>query len=454
VLALLISCEKDDLKKEKQQRLHVNEFIAEAMDYYYLWNDQIPNIRPDNSTDPNEYFKSLLYKDDIWSYITDDKDTFMEEEINQTGETFGYELSFGLFNNSSNVFAVVRYVYPLSPAAAVLKRGDIILKLNDQSLTVDNYTDLYKSGTIRLTLGTISGSTLAPANSVTLSSVKMERNPVFLSKTIEQGGHKIGYLVYTSFASHYHQSLVDTLTALKTGGITDLVLDLRYNSGGEADEAALLCSAIVPSAYANKDNILIRHRWNAQRQADLEELVKEEPAAYEKLLFTTFETVACNLELPSRRVYVLTTSSSASASEMLIVGLKPYMDVIQVGDTTHGKYTAMIGLAPTEAAINHWMILPVVYKFMNKDGYTDFKDGLAPDHLLEEALPFRELGDEAEPLLAKAISLITGNVDHEEDDLESVAPGREIRWLPLPAKRVLDGQLLHRLPGDARFPGR
>jgi C-terminal processing protease CtpA/Prc len=458
LLALFASCEKDDSNNEKKQRLRVNEFIAGAMDDYYLWRDAIPAIPPDNSTDPRDYFHSLLYSDDTWSYITDDKETFFEEEINQTGETFGYNLAFGQVNASDDVVAVVRYVYPGSPASsALIKRGDFILKLNGQPLTTRNYTDLYKHGTLQLTVGTVPDPATAQATTVTITSRKMEQDPLLVEQVIARdGGHRIGYLAYTGFVDHYRESLIKTLARLKSTGITDLVLDLRYNPGGDIKAARLLCSAIVPSPYAREDadNPLVKHQWNARLQPLFEQAARENPSQYLEAILTTFQEVTCNLELPRDRVYVLTSGNSASASELLIVGLRPYMDVIQIGEKTHGKYTAMLTLVPEEPSISNWMILPVVSKFMNKDGYTDFKDGLAPDHLVEDKLPFSPLGDAAEPLLAKAISLITGDVDQEEDDLESVAPGREIRWLPLPAKRALDGHLLHRLPGDARFPGR
>jgi C-terminal processing protease CtpA/Prc len=455
LLALCISCEKDGSLTGEKQRLRVNEFIARSMDIYYLWRDEVPVTPPDDATEPRDYFRSLLYGEDTWSYITDDKDTFLEEEINQAGETFGYNLAFGRLESSTDVAAVVRYVYPGSPASsALIKRGDFILKLNDQPLTMQNYTDLYKKGTLRLTVGTGPNPATAQTTTVTLTSRKMEQDPVLVEQLIARdGGHRIGYLAYTSFVEHYSESLVKTLAHLKSQNITDLVLDLRYNPGGDLVAARLLCSAIVPPGYAKEDaaNPLVKHQWNARLQPLIEQEAEKNPGDL-KYILTTFQEVTCNLGLS--RVYVLTSAASASASELLVAGLRPYMEVIQIGEKTRGKYTAMLTMVPKDRAIDNWMILPVVYKFINKAGLTDFKEGLAPDHFMEDKLPFSPLGDPGEPFLAKAISLITGEVAGEEEIPASVAPGQAIQWLSLPARGPLEGQLIHRLPAGARLPGR
>jgi C-terminal processing protease CtpA/Prc len=106
------------------------------------------------------------------------------------------------------------------------------------------------------------------------------------------------------------------------------------------------------------------------------------------------------------RVYFLTTSGTASASELVIVGLDPYMDVIKIGEPTYGKY-AGAWVMPDDA--EKWAIIPIVSKYANANGYTDFVDGLPPDYEIDDdlirAVPF---GDTRDPMLAKAIELATG----------------------------------------------
>lgn len=134
-------------------------------------------------------------------------------------------------------------------------------------------------------------------------------------------------------------------------------------------------------------------------------------------LQTTFnKNVAVNLDLS--RVYFLTSQGSASASELTITGLMPYMEVITIGQTTSGKYTASSTFQPTindkgdlDPDIKNWAIQPIIFKYANAAGLTDFKNGLPPNHEVEEVLVAEtvpQLGDMDEPYLAKAIQLITG----------------------------------------------
>jgi len=125
---------------------------------------------------------------------------------------------------------------------------------------------------------------------------------------------------------------------------------------------------------------------------------------YTDLLYYNFKTVSSNINMS--RVFVLTTNRSASASELLIIGLKPYMDVVHIGDTTYGKYAGSWVIPDDQ---EKWAMMPIVMKFANIQDFTDFEDGLFPDHIIKddpvEAIPF---GDPSDPLVAKAIEIATG----------------------------------------------
>ena len=153
VLSLLVSCEKDNNHSEDNElATRMNQFIQNNLSTFYLWYDEIPDIKPESEKDPKEYFKALLSSKDKWSLITDDANGLLEEMAG-TGETYGYGLAYGRFKDSDKCFAVVQYVYPGSPAAEKLKRGDIILELNSQSFTESDLSKLTNPGTLNLEIG-------------------------------------------------------------------------------------------------------------------------------------------------------------------------------------------------------------------------------------------------------------------------------------------------------------
>lgn len=421
LLSVFIACQDDDdndkLTKEEELTLRANQFIHDNMSMFYLWNKEMPAIDPQKEKDPIEYFEKLLSSKDSASIITDDAQGLMESLTN-TGETFGYDLAYyGV--GKDNYVAIVKYVYPNSPADGKLKRGDIILKINYTYITKDNIDKLTQNGTIQLTKGKIiNGNELTDEGTppVTLTSKKMETDPVLIRKVIEKGNHKIGYLMYTDFASSFNNSLEDAFNYFKTEGITDLVLDLRYNHGGDDAASALMCSAIAPPDKAIEGELLSYEKWNSECQKAF-----ESDSRFDTQLHRYFKKVDCNLNLPNKRVYILTTRETISASEYTAICLKPFMKVIRIGQKTYGKFTTMALMQPTKEDTNgkivadeelsNWLMAPIVSRYTNVDGYpSDAVKGLEPHHEVEDQLlpPASTLGAENEPLLAKAIAIITG----------------------------------------------
>jgi C-terminal processing protease CtpA/Prc len=188
------------------------------------------------------------------------------------------------------------------------------------------------------------------------------------------------------------------------------VLDLRYNGGGHISAAQYLTSSIAPLNIVNSNSTLVSFQWNDKYQAYwISEDIKEQ-------LGINFNP-AVPVKLGLGKVTVLTGYGTASASELTICGLEPYMDVITIGDTTYGKYTASITLKPEDfytnasdyADFKNWGIQPIIVRYANSLGITDFKNGFAPDFLVsDELLPAYPLGELTEPLLKKAVENITG----------------------------------------------
>lgn len=414
---VFVGCKKDTItpvvEEAPELTQKVNEFIKASMEDAYLWEQYLPTIDTKYEFDSKAYFDKLLYEEDKWSFITDDI-AALEASFQGVETSFGYSLAFyWRDSNQNSIIAYVEYVYPDSPAdLADIKRGDIILRLDGADITIDNYLDLLYGSTISVTLGISNNNVITESNTVSMTSLLLNLDPVLKTNIIEEGGHKIGYLFYAQYISDYNGSLDVAFQDFKSQGITDLVLDIRYNPGGYMSAAQHLCSLIAPQSTVNAEDVLVTLQWNAFYQN-----YWQSHNVYNQIQMNFDATVPVNLDLS--KIYILTGNGSASASELTITGLDPYMDVVLIGDTTYGKYTGSITLKPGDiytdanyyADFDNWGLQPIVLRYANANGVTDFKNGFAPDiRVLDDVQSGIPLGDPSEPLFATALQEITGVV--------------------------------------------
>jgi carboxyl-terminal processing protease len=434
-LFILQSCEDmDDVAPPAS--LEVNDFIWKGLNLYYLWQAEVPNLadkRFVNQSELNNFlsgyskpetlFQNLLYKPislypkkgeavDRFSWIVSD---YLELEGMLQGTTKNDGMDFGLYLKSStsdDIFGYVRYIIPNSDASTKeIKRGDIFYGVNGVQLNRFNYISLLlNSESYTLNLADYDSGKITPnGKSVQLTKTELSENPILVNSVIETGGHKIGYLMYNGFYPNYDIPLNDAFGALKSQGITDFVLDLRYNSGGSVQSATRLASMITGQFT---DKVFSKQRWNNKINAFYE---SEDPEALKNLFTNAIDGIPIN-SLNRTKIYILTSKSTASASELVINGLKPYIDVVQIGETTTGKNVGSITIydSPTFGKAkrnpNHrYAMQPLVLKIVNANDFGDYVNGLDPDYvLLENVANMGVLGTISDPLLSTAIGKITG----------------------------------------------
>lgn len=405
--------------------LEVEDFIYTGLNEIYLYKADVPVLADnyfDNDSEkadffasfgsPEKLFDKLLSSQDRFSFLTDDYKALEDSFNGISSSTAGMKFGLGRISGSNNIFGFLQYVIPgTSAAEAGLTRGTIFTEVDGQKLTLNNFSSLLDANSFTINVGYVEDGTIKITDkTVTLTHGSYTANPVHLVKVLNVDGKKIGYLMYNSFIANYDDELNDAFAQLKSEGITELVLDLRYNGGGSVDSAVDLASMITGQFNGQ---VFMKEQWNEKYQKYFEET---DPESIINRFDKTIRTGANINSLNLSKVYVLTTGSTASASELIINGLEPYIDVVQVGETTTGKFQASVTLYDSEDFSkdginkNHtYALQPLVLKSANASGKTDYVDGLIPDVKLSENLSnLGTLGDAQEPLLQAAINHMLG----------------------------------------------
>jgi len=335
-------------------------------------------------------------------------------------------------SSRKKIQAVVTFTYAGSPAEkAGLKRGDTILTLDGKEITAENYSSLvsetlYGGGTVKL--GLDSGKT------VSLTAVQMYEDPVHTVSTMTVGGKKIGYLHFTSFTMDACRDLEPVFRTFQDYGIEELVLDLRYNGGGYTITGQVLASMLAPLQEVSAHSVFNKEVYNKTLteafKDELETCFAEEIEVQQSTSSTiTYTVYPAQVNPDIRKLWVITTGSTASASESLICGLKPYMDVYTVGERSYGKFCggylisaeaffkSITGESASEidceegkAKTQNWGIYVMCSRYSDKDGATlSMPDGIPAQYEVQDnPLDGHQLGDPEETMLSYVLSLATG----------------------------------------------
>lgn len=443
VMSTVMSCNKEDSTISKEA-LNVNEFVLDYMDYFYLWTAEVStNLDPKGTRDSKDFFDKVVYKGtsatydsdldanrdgDRWSFITDDLQGLLDY-FNGVRTSAGYYSYAYRIGETGNLALVVAYVYENTPASeANFKRGTVILKVDGQDLTDENINTLLSQESYVATMGEYDfGNKEFVSLNKTSEIIKREihTNPIIKSEIYNIDGVKIAYLLYNSFIHNYDDELIVEFQKYKDAGVTELVLDFRYNGGGAVSSALNISSMIAPQSAIGE--VFLKKKYNDKLQDTYLNDSRYGKGYLEDKLSSVaygFEddggikgTVLPNLDL--NRVYVIGLEGTASASELVINGLEPYMPgrVITVGGRTHGKYTASTTFKNKDYP--NWAIQPIIFKSANANDVSDYWNGFEAKLSVDDQPIYGDFGYDVdlrvgEKMLTEAINDITDRAAKKE----------------------------------------
>jgi C-terminal processing protease CtpA/Prc len=448
---ILSSCKKDDpFDPNKpilsEEVLTLNNWIWEGMNEIYLWVDQMPDLDPEYQEDPREYFYDLLFSADKYSWIVDDYDELIAA-FDGVSLSTGMSVRPGVIGET-RVIGILEYVTSNSPASeAGIKRGDVIITIDGQSLNRDNYYTLYNQTTATFEFADWDGSQLVPnGKTITLTAIELNQNPIVHHEVIDYQGKKVGYMVYTQFTAGKDGEWLDELNnvfeGFKSAGVSDMVVDLRYNPGGSLDLSSYIAGTLAPETAMKNEGVFVKLVWNDAynefwKGYDYDEDGKPDGENSVQLEIKLAES---EFNLNMSTVYFLTTDGTASASESLMTGLYPYVDVVQIGTTSYGKCYGSVTIDDWVNPKRHnWAMQPIVVKYANADGFTDFIDGIDPDFLVEDRLLYaKPFGSLEDPMLAKALEEITGVYPFKKSLIQ---PSDGFISMPEPPNRMVERRI-------------
>lgn len=380
----------DDASAEKKLNSTLNSYMHQRLQQEYLW-EQYNALEVDLSMDYKEFLSAHLLKlgdvnvEDGGVYRATSPDRgkrFIYSNIQEiepvTKAVETHSLGFGPFFSSvispaqGVVGLSVSFVHQGSPAwAAGMKRGDTIYSVNGVTLTEDNYrsymTALYYSPSGSYTFGFIRDADVTKKYEVSVATDIYRYNPVLYSAVMKEGSNVIGYLVLENFDLDAQEFIVDIIQQFKDNAITDLILDLRFNPGGAVAQSRYLASAIAGASHLDDIFVNVEFRGSKKQAWKFRGGPNDE------------DGLGIAPDLGLKRLYVIGSENTASASELIINGLRGIdFPVYLYGSRTEGKNVGMTTTLVT-ADERRFLFSPITFRVANARGERDYPDGFVPD---------------------------------------------------------------------------
>lgn len=396
----------------------------------YYWNDGLPTyevFKPRSYANDQAVLDAIIKAPgtgkptDKYSFLDDGS---VSSELGGTSGDYGLSV---FYNGSGSSDLRLKYVSPSSPAAAKgLKRGYRITKLNGR-------TDLNSSSSATITF--ISDAIFGSANSVSMTVQKPDgtfedvtvtrasypTTPIFHTSIITVGAKKVGYIVFNSFTTNSRTALTTKFAEFATAGVSELVVDLRYNGGGSVATAEAFTNLIAPAS--TNGTTMYTTYWTKTMQDGKAPILSHQPLldANGKLQpftggvngsYATYADIdyrptvdAGNVAKFAKigtanftKVYFLVLSGTASASELLINNLRSVMDVKLIGRNTYGKPVGFFAIG-----IDKLDLYVPQFETKNSLNIGGYYNGLVPDFGINDDVT-KDFGDVTEGLLAAALS--------------------------------------------------
>ena len=444
MILLLLSCEKDSVIDDKKnpeappvEKNKTNEWIEKTLRKHYLYYKDMP-ATTDQSSKAEDLFYSLLSPKDGKTYEGDHYYYSRIEEYTPTKadnkiSTYGFE--FATLEGNGFYFVMILYVLPNSPAEeAGLQRGEWIVGVDGKDSNIKDLNVLRSGAATKLSIAHYDAQkkTFVLDKEVDISAARLvEDTPFLCDTTIHKDGHTIGYMVYNHFTvgldetdmtdTTYDTQMIEIMKKFQSQEVTDFVLDLRYNGGGNLLSAQKMTTMLAPKSALNQTFCILEEN-------DLQKDRRSSYALESKLVSET------NLNLS--RLYVLVSAASASASELVVNALIPYFgreNIILIGAQTEGKNVGSITYGIDQDY--GYLLYPITFHIYNKDHKADYAEGFIPDvkcNELSTEVKFYPFGDEREIMLNEAISRITGQhiLESKAAMHKTDASEQKIRYTP------------------------
>ena len=394
-------------------------WVRSFMDETYLWYKDVPVVNAANFTlagngnsvlrTMDAYLQALKTKNTTASGKLVDQFSFTvltaDLQNLQSGISSGYGFRRSAINNTLPRIVRILYVEQGSPAQlGGILRGDTItsidgVDINDTTSAGVATLNAGLSPTVAsktTSFGLLAANAAAPRIVTITSSQSITVTPVATSTVIADGGNTVGYLVLNSFSIvSAEKQLIDAVTQFKNANVNELVVDLRYNGGGYLDLANELAWMIGDSTLAGKTfEKLTCNDKNTQSFCNSTDTFHQATQGF---------SVASGQALPQlrlKRVFVLTSGNTCSASESVINSLSPFMQVVRIGSTTCGK---PYGFSYKDNCGTSYAVMQ--FKGVNAEGFGDYADGFAPSCPIADDLT-KQRGDPAELMLGGALTFM------------------------------------------------